>query len=197
MKIIFATGNRGKLREAAEILGESYELYTPADAGITEDIPETGDTLKANSIQKAQYIFERLHCNCFADDTGLEVDALGGAPGIHSARYAGEGHDFAANVAKLLRELDGVPFEQRTARFRNVVTLIIDGQMHFFEGCLEGHIALQRSGTEGFGYDPVFIPDEYPGQTVAELGEAVKNRISHRGKSLRAMAAWLSSQETA
>lgn len=195
MKIIFATGNRGKLREASEILGADYELSTPADVGITEDIPETGDSLKANSIQKAQYLYERLHCNCFADDTGLEVDALGGAPGIHSARYAGEGHDFAANVAKLLRELDGVPYEQRTARFRNVVTLIIDGEMHFFEGCLEGHIALQRSGTEGFGYDPVFVPDEYPGRTVAELGEAVKNRISHRGKSLRAMAAWLADHD--
>ena len=191
MKIIFATANRGKLREAAEILGESFELLTPHDLGIDEDIPETGDTLKENSIQKAQYLYERIGCDCFADDTGLEVDALGGAPGVHSARYAGEGHDFAANIRKLLHELEGVPYEQRTARFKNVVTLILDGEMHFFEGCLEGHIALERAGTQGFGYDPVFVPDDFPDRTVAELGEEVKNTISHRGKSLRAMAAWL------
>ena len=191
MKIIFATANRGKLREAGEILGERFTLLTPHDLGIDEDIPETGETLKENSIQKAMYLYERLGCDCFADDTGLEVDALGGAPGVHSARYAGEGHDFAANCRKLLHELEGVPYEQRTARFKNVVTLIIDGQMHFFEGCLEGHIALERAGTEGFGYDPVFVPDDFPDRTVAELGEAVKNQISHRGKSLRAMAAWL------
>ena len=191
MKIIFATANRGKLREAAEILGESFELLTPHDLGIDEDITETGDTLKENSIQKALYLYERLGCDCFADDTGLEVDALGGAPGVHSARYAGQGHDFAANIRKLLHELEGVPYEQRTARFKNVVTLILDGEMHFFEGCLEGHIALERAGTQGFGYDPVFVPDDFPDRTVAELGEEVKNAISHRGKSLRAMAAWL------
>lgn len=194
MKIIFATGNKGKLREAAEILGEGYELVTPADMGITEDIPETGDTLKENSIQKASYLYERLHVNCFADDTGLMVDALGGAPGVHSARYATDGHDFDANIVKLLSELEKVGAntpEQRTARFMNVVTLIIDGEMHFFEGVVEGHIALSRNGSKGFGYDPVFIPDAFPGQTMAELGEEVKNSISHRGMSLRAMAAWL------
>ncbi|MCQ2139140.1 MAG: RdgB/HAM1 family non-canonical purine NTP pyrophosphatase [Bacteroidales bacterium] len=194
MKIIFATGNKGKLREAAEILGEGYELVTPADMGITEDIPETGDTLKENSIQKASYLYERLHVNCFADDTGLMVDALGGAPGVHSARYATDGHDFDANIVKLLSELEKVGAntpEQRTARFMNVVTLIIDGEMHFFEGVVEGHIALSRNGSKGFGYDPVFIPDAFPGQTMAELGEEVKNSISHRGMSLRAMATWL------
>lgn len=194
MKIIFATGNKGKLREAAEILGEGYELVTPADMGITEDIPETGDTLKENSIQKASYLYERLHVNCFADDTGLMVDALGGAPGVHSARYATDGHDFDANIDKLLSELERVGAdspEKRTARFMNVVTLIIDGEMHFFEGVVEGHIALSRNGSKGFGYDPVFIPDAFPGQTMAELGEEVKNSISHRGMSLRAMATWL------
>lgn len=194
MKIIFATGNKGKLREAAEILGEGYELVTPADMGITEDIPETGDTLKENSIQKASYLYDRLHVNCFADDTGLMVDALGGAPGVHSARYATDGHDFDANIVKLLSELEKVGAntpEQRTARFMNVVTLIIDGEMHFFEGVVEGHIALSRNGSKGFGYDPVFIPDAFPGQTMAELGEEVKNSISHRGMSLRAMATWL------
>ena len=191
MKIIFATANRGKLREAGEILGERFTLLTPHDLGMDEDIPETGDTLKENSIQKAMYLYERLGCDCFADDTGLEVDALGGAPGVHSARYAGEGHDFDANICKLLFELRNVPYEERTARFKNVVTLIIGGEMHFFEGCLEGHIALERGGTQGFGYDPVFVPDEVPDRTVAQLGEEVKNAISHRGKSLRAMAAWL------
>ena len=191
MKIIFATGNKGKLREAAEILGEGYELVTPAQMGITEEIPETGETLKENSIQKAMYLYERLGCDCFADDTGLEVDALGGAPGVHSARYATDGHDFDANMVKLLGELSKVPDAPRTARFRSVVTLIIDGEKHFFEGSLEGKIATERRGTLGFGYDPVFIPDAYPDHTVAELGDDIKNKISHRGKALRAMAAWL------
>lgn len=190
MKIIFATANRGKLREASEILGEGFEIITPHDIGIDEDIPETGETLKENSIQKACYLYEKTGKDCFADDTGLEVDALGGAPGVHSARYATDGHDFDANIAKLLRELEGVPEEKRTARFKNVVTLIIDGEMHFFEGCLEGHIATQRAGCQGFGYDPVFVPDGFGGKTVAELGEDVKNQISHRGKSLRLMAEW-------
>ena len=191
MKIIFATGNKGKLREAAEILGEGYELVTPAQMGITEEIPETGDTLQENSIQKAMYLYERLGCDCFADDTGLEVDALGGAPGVHSARYATDGHDFDANMVKLLAELAKVPDAPRTARFRSVVTLIINGEKHFFEGTLEGKIATERRGTLGFGYDPVFIPDAYPEHTVAELGDDIKNRISHRGKALRAMAQWL------
>ena len=161
MKLVFATGNKGKLAEAAEILGPGFEICCPADMGITEEIPETGTTLRENSIQKASYIYERLHCDCFADDTGLEVDALGGAPGVYSARYAGS-HDFDANIAKLLRELEGVPYERRTARFRCVVTLILGGEMHFFEGLTEGHIALERSGSKGFGYDPVFVPDAFP-----------------------------------
>ena len=190
MKIIFATGNKGKLREASEILGESYELVTPADLGIMEDIPETGDTLRANSIQKAEYLYERTGLDCFADDTGLEVDALGGAPGVHSARYAGEGHDFNANIEKLLAEMEGVPEELRTARFKNVVTLIIGGEKYFFEGVVEGKIATERSGVQGFGYDPVFKADVFGGKTFAEVGEDAKNSISHRGQTLRAMAAW-------
>ena len=191
MKIIFATGNKGKLREAAEILGDGFELSSPADLGITEDIEETGETLEENSVIKAEYIYGRTGLNCFADDTGLEVDALGGAPGVHSARYASEGHDFNANIDKLLAELSKHPGEPRTARFRCVVTLIVDGEKHFFEGCVNGRIAEAREGTQGFGYDPVFIPDEYPDHTMAYLGEDVKNAISHRGQSLRAMAAWL------
>ena len=191
MKIIFATGNKGKLREAAEILGDGFELVSPADLGITEDIEETGETLEENSIIKAEYLYSRTGMNVFADDTGLEVDALGGAPGVHSARYATEGHDFNANMDKLLSELSKHPGEPRTARFRSVVTLILNGEKHFFEGRMEGRIAMAKAGTQGFGYDPVFIPDLYPDHTVAELGEDVKNEISHRGKSLREMAAWL------
>lgn len=191
MKIVFATGNKGKLREAAEILGGGFALLSPAELGITEDIEETGDTLKENSIIKADYIHARTGLDCFADDTGLEVDALGGAPGVHSARYATERHDFEANIDKLLAELAKHPGEPRTARFRSVVTLIWKGERHFFEGTLEGVIAPARKGDNGFGYDPVFIPDCYPDRTVAELDDEAKNAISHRGKALRAMAEWL------
>ena len=192
MKIIFATSNRGKLREAGEILGEGFSLSTPAEFGITEDIPETGNTLEENSLQKAEYIHSRTALDCFADDTGLEVDALGGAPGVRTARYAGEGHDFEANMEKLLHELSGCSEPaRRRARFRSVVTLIIGDEIHYFEGTLEGWIAFEKAGCGGFGYDPVFIADEYPDRTLAEIPEEAKNAISHRGKALRAMAAWL------
>ena len=191
MKIIFATGNKGKLREAAEILGPGFELLTPRDIGITGDIEETGETLEENSRIKAEYIYSRTGMNCFADDTGLEVDCLGGAPGVHSARYATEGHDFAANIEKLLSEMARHPGESRKARFRNVVTLVWNGEYHTFEGRFEGSIAENKAGCGGFGYDPVFISDICPGRTVAELPESFKNEHSHRGKSLRAMAAWL------
>ena len=205
MKIVFATGNKGKLREALDILGEGFELVTPAEIGITEDIPETGNTLRANSLQKAQYLFYKCGCDCFADDTGLEVDSLGGAPGVYTARYAGEGKDFNANMDKVLYELKVLESEVRTAaamglkmktvsrraRFKSVITLIVNGEKHFFEGTLEGTIAYEKSGNGGFGYDPIFIADEYPGQTLADITEEQKNEISHRGKALRAMAQWL------
>ena len=191
MKMVFATGNVGKLREASEILGETFELVTPADFGITEDIPETGNTLRANSIQKAQYLYDRCGCDCFADDTGLEVDALGGAPGVYTARYAGEDKDFNKNMDKVLYELQALENSTRRARFKSVVTLIYGGEMHLFEGTLEGTIAYEKSGNGGFGYDPIFIADEYPGQTLADITEEQKNDISHRGKALRAMAQWL------
>ena len=208
MKIVFATGNGGKLREAREILGGGFELVTPMEAGIAEDIPETGNTLSANSRQKAEYIWDRCGCSCFADDTGLEVDILGGAPGVHTARYAGEEKDFDRNIDKLLREMEIMEMEAsmakeaglsvknpgRRARFRCVVTLIIDGEKHYFEGALEGRIASTRSGHGGFGYDPVFIPDEYPDRTLADITEEEKNAISHRGKALRAMADWLAAR---
>ena len=210
MKIVFATGNVGKLREASEILGEGFELVSLADVGITEDIPETGTTLRANSIQKAQYLYNEIGCDCFADDTGLEVDALGGAPGVYTARYAGEEKDFNKNMDKVLYELQRMEAEasmaaslgiktrkvSRRARFKSVITLIIDGKIHLFEGALEGEIAREKSGNGGFGYDPIFVADEYPGLTLADITEEQKNEISHRGKALRAMAEWLKSQNS-
>lgn len=209
-KIVFATGNSGKLREASEILGEGFELVSLSQAGIEEDIPETGNTLRANSIQKAQYLYEKLGCDCFADDTGLEVDALGGEPGVYTARYAGDDKDFNRNMDKVLYELQRLESEShmaaefgvktkpvsRRARFKSVVTLIINGEKHLFEGTLEGVIAHEKSGNGGFGYDPIFIADEYPGLTLADITEEQKNDISHRGKALRAMAAWLRSQKS-
>lgn len=207
-RIVFATGNGGKLREASEILGGGFELVSPAQMGIDGDVPETGLTLKANSIIKAEHIWNSCSCDCFADDTGLEVDVLGGAPGVHTARYAGEEKDFNRNMDKLLSELDRLRAEcsmaeavgvrmnrySRRARFRSVVTLILGGEKYFFEGVLEGIIAYSKSGSGGFGYDPVFIPDEYPGKTLADISEEEKNAISHRGKALRAMAAFLSTR---
>ena len=205
MKLVFATGNSGKLREASEILGESFQLVSLAEVGITEDIPEIGNTLRANSIQKAQYLYEKVGCNCFADDTGLEVDALGGAPGVYTARYAGDDKDFNKNMDKVLYELQVIESEakmaqtlglktkkvSRRARFKSVITIIIDGKIHLFEGTLEGEIARKKSGNGGFGYDPIFIADEFPGQTLADISEEQKNDISHRGKALRNMAQWL------
>ena len=191
MKIVFATGNLGKLREASEILGEGFELVPLTEVGITEDIPETGETLRENSLQKAQYVLEHCGCDCFADDTGLEVDALGGAPGVYTARYAGDDKDFNKNMDKVLYELQGLEGDARRARFKSVITLIIDGKIQVFEGALEGVIAREKSGNGGFGYDPIFIADEYPGLTLADISEEEKNAISHRGKALRAMAAWL------
>ena len=210
MKLTFATGNSGKLREASEILGEGFELVSLAEAGITEDIPETGNTLRANSIQKARYLYDKTGCDCFADDTGLEVDALGGAPGVYTARYAGDDKDFNKNMEKVLYELQRMEAESsmaagvglktkpvsRKARFKSVITLIINGSLHLFEGNLEGVIARSKSGNGGFGYDPIFIADEYPGLTLADITEEQKNEISHRGKALRAMAEWLKSQNS-
>ena len=197
MKLTFATGNSGKLREASEILGDGFELVSLAQVGILEDIPETGSTLKENSIQKAVYLYDRLGCACFADDTGLEVDALGGAPGVYTARYAGDDKDFNKNMDKVLDELAKLEADgeiTRRARFKSVITLMTDGEKHLFEGTLEGVIAREKSGNGGFGYDPIFIADEYPGLTLADITEEQKNEISHRGKALRAMAEWLKSQ---
>lgn len=189
MKIVFATGNKGKLREAQEILGPDFEIVTPRELGITEDIPETGETIEENSLQKVNYIRERTGLDCFADDTGLEVEALDGAPGVYSARYAGPGCTFDDNNNKLLHALEGQ--KNRRACFRCVVTLLLGDRELCFEGRMDGRIAENKAGCGGFGYDPVFIPDAYPDKTVAELGEDVKNSISHRGQAVRAMAKWL------
>ena len=193
MDLVFATGNAGKLREATEILGPGYRVLSPADVGLVGfDVEETGSTFRENSLLKAQALWHACGLPCFADDSGLEVDALGGAPGIYSARYASD-HNFASNIDRLLSELADV--ENRTARFRCVVTLITeDGKPRFFDGACEGRIARERHGAGGFGYDPVFVPDLYPNLTMAELSEEAKNAISHRGVALRLMAAWLATR---
>ena len=189
-KLVFASANPGKIREANEILAGRFTVIPAAEAGITEEIPETGATIEENSVQKAVYLYEHTGLDCFADDTGLEVDALGGAPGVHTARYGNpSGKDFNANIDRLLREMQGVT--NRRARFRTCVTLMLGGEKHFFEGIMEGQIATERRGTGGFGYDPVFLPDGCDGLSSAEISEAHKNAISHRGKALRALAAYL------
>lgn len=194
MEIIFATGNQHKVVEAQKALGDSFALIMPKELGLTEEIPEDGDTLEKNAIQKAEYLWNKFGKNCFADDTGLEVDALGGAPGVYTARYAGPGKGSDANMEKLLAELSAVEAREgnisRTARFRTVVALILNGELKTFEGVMEGEIARARSGSEGFGYDPVFIPQGYD-CTIAEISLDEKNAISHRGKAMRALAEYL------
>lgn len=189
MTLIFATHNKGKLREASEILGSQFNLLSPQSMGIEGEAQETASTLEGNSLLKAQYIYDKSGGkSCFADDSGLEVDALGGAPGVYTARFAGPECSFEDNIDKLLSELQGVPMEKRTARFRCVVTLIVDGKVSVFSGCMEGKIAFQRKGSGGFGYDPVFIPDFNDAQmTLSELGEELKNTFSHRFQALDAM----------
>ena len=181
MKIVFATNNAHKLSEVKAVLGEDFELVTLKEVGIVEDIPETGETLDENASIKARYVYERTGLDCFADDTGLEVEALNGAPGVRSARYATDGHDFAANNRKLLSELEGVT--NRKARFRTVISLIRSGVERHVEGIVNGHIATKESGCEGFGYDPLFVPDG-KSVTFAEMTAEEKNRISHRGRAV-------------
>ena len=193
-RIVFATNNQHKLQEIREILSPEFEIVSLKEIGCHEDIPETGNTLEENALQKARYISERYHISCFADDTGLEVEALGGAPGVHSARYAeGTDHDSEANMTKLLRELEGK--ENRQARFRTVIALIELGEdetenVHLFEGIVEGHISTKRQGTEGFGYDPIFVPKGYE-KSFAALGETIKNHISHRARAVKKLAEYL------
>jgi len=209
MKIVFATNNQHKLEEVRQILGDSVEVLSLNDIGCDVDIPETGTTLKENALQKAQYVYDHYHIDCFADDTGLEVDALGGAPGVYSARYAAvryvatesqqteppQPHDSEANMERLLRELG--ENNNRRARFRTVIALIQKvgnlncvERINFFEGIVEGEITRERSGVGGFGYDPIFRPDGYD-KTFAELGNEIKNQISHRARATAKLCAYL------
>ena len=192
MKIIFATNTAHKLSEVQAVLGPDFELVTPRSVGITEEIPEQQDTIAGNASQKARYVHDRTGCDCFADDTGLEVEALGGAPGVHSARYATDGHDFAANNRLLLKNLEGA--ENRRARFRTVISLLQGGEEHLFEGIVEGRIIDREAGREGFGYDPLFVPDGYT-KTFAEMTTEEKNAVSHRARAVRKLAAYLHSTE--
>ena len=192
MKIVFATNNAHKLAEVRQIAGPGMEILSLADIGCHDDIPETADTPEGNAAIKARWVRDRYGYDCFADDTGLEVDTLGGAPGVYSARYAGgEGHDSKANMALLLRNLADT--DRRTARFRTVIALTEGPQMRTFEGRVDGHITRQPSGADGFGYDPVFMPDGWD-KTFAEATAAEKNAVSHRGRAVRRLIDYLSSK---
>ena len=194
-KIVFATNNAHKLDEIRQILGSRFQVLSLNDIDCHDEIPEDHDTLEENSRQKAEYIFSKYHIDCFADDTGLEVEALNGEPGVHSARYAeGTDHDSEANMRKLLQRLGENP--NRRARFRTVITLIESGvgedekKETLFEGIVEGAIAFEKKGSEGFGYDPIFVPEGYT-QSFAQLGVDIKNTISHRARAVEKLAAYL------
>ncbi len=188
-KLVFATNNAHKLEEVAAILGDKVELLSLNDIGCQTDIPETAETLEGNALLKASYIFKNYHLDCFADDTGLEVEALNGAPGVYSARYAGgEGHNSQANMVKLLHELEGK--ENRKAQFRTAISLILDGKEYLFEGVIKGEIIKEKHGDSGFGYDPIFKPEGY-NKTFAELGNEIKNKISHRALAVQKLYEFL------
>ena len=186
--LVFATNNLHKLEEVRDILGGSFRIASLKEIECTDDIPETADTLEGNALQKARYVKDKFGYDCFADDTGLEVEALGGAPGVFSARYAGPGHDSEANMQKLLKELEGKT--NRQAQFRTVVALLLEGREYTFEGIVRGTILTERRGTAGFGYDPVFVPEGYA-ETFAEMGSEEKNRISHRARAVQKLADFL------
>lgn len=194
MKLVFATNNAHKLEEIRKITaGSGIEIVCLADINCHDDIPETADTLEGNALQKARYIREHYGYDCFADDTGLEVEALDNAPGVYSARYAGPGHDSEANMNKLLHEMEGK--ENRKARFRTVIALIWGGKEYLFEGIINGTITEQKRGNSGFGYDPIFQPEKY-NQTFAEMGNDIKNNISHRALAVKELALFLSTLST-
>lgn len=188
MELIFATHNQHKTEEAREIAASFIQIKNLKDIGCFEEIPETADTLPGNAMQKAHYVQEHFHVNCFADDTGLEVEALEGRPGVYSARYAGEHCSYQDNVDKLLREMKGKT--NRKACFKTVIALILDGKEYLFEGRVDGQIIESQRGVSGFGYDPVFLPDGFD-RTFAEMSEEEKNSISHRGRAIRQMMDFL------
>ncbi len=187
-KLVFATNNAHKLEEVSAIIDSRFEIHSLAEIGCHEDIQETAHTLEGNALLKARYIYEKYGYDCFSDDTGLEVDALNGAPGVRSARYAGEEKDAQANMRKLLSELKAK--SNRNARFRTVVALILNGEEFLFDGVVEGKILEEKRGDGGFGYDPIFVPDGFD-ETFAQLDAEVKNDISHRGKAIRKLAEFL------
>lgn len=188
-KLVFATNNAHKLEEIRAILGDKVEVLSLKDIQCDADIPETADTLEGNAVLKAEYIYRHYGLDCFADDTGLEVEVLNGAPGVYSARYAGgEGHDSEANMRKLLAEMEGKT--NRKAQFRTAICLIEGGAEHLFEGVVKGEIIEEKRGASGFGYDPVFMPEGYT-ETFAEMGSEEKNRISHRARAVQALCAYL------
>ena len=189
MKLVFATNNQHKLDEIRKITNGLTEIVSLAEINCHDDIPETADTLEGNALQKARYIKEHFGLDCFADDTGLEVEALHNAPGVFSARYAGPGHDSEANMNKLLQELQDK--DNRKARFRTVIALILNGKEYRFEGIINGTITREKRGGSGFGYDPLFVPDNYS-QTFAEMGNDIKNQISHRAQAVKKLTTFLS-----
>jgi XTP/dITP diphosphohydrolase len=191
-KLIFATNNKHKLEEVRDILGDNYQIVSPEEIDCRDDIPETAGTLEGNALLKARFVKENYGFDCFADDTGLEVKALDNAPGVYSARYAGESKDPAANRQKLLQELEGK--EDRSARFRTVIALIKNGKESLFEGIVEGEIIRDERGNTGFGYDPVFIPKGYT-ETFAELGAEIKNTISHRAEAVNKLKQFLDEEK--
>lgn len=186
--LVFATNNAHKLEEVRAILGNDFQIASLKEIGCHDDIPETADTLEGNAMQKAQYIKDKFGMDCFADDTGLEVEALNNAPGVFSARYASPGHDSEANMKKLLHEMEGK--ENRKARFRTVIALLLDGKEYTFEGIVKGNIIEEKRGGSGFGYDPIFVPEGYD-LTFAELGNDIKNKISHRAEAVKKLSAFL------
>lgn len=188
MKFVFATNNRHKLQEVRDIMGSKAKILSMNDIGCNDDIPETADTLEGNALIKARYIYDKYKINCFADDTGLEVEALNGEPGIYSARYAGDSHDSEANMRKLLHNLTGE--KNRNAQFRTVIALIINGEEILFNGIVKGTITEEKMGGSGFGYDPIFIPEGYS-ESFAQMSNDEKNRISHRFRATKQLCEYL------
>ena len=193
-KLVMASNNAHKLAEIREMLGEEFDILGLADVGCHEDIPETAPTIEGNAEMKARYVLEHYGLDCFSDDTGLEIDALGGEPGVHSARYGGVAHDSERNIDKVLRLMADVPAERRTARFRTAIVLLQGGQLHRFEGRVEGRILTERHGTGGFGYDSIFQPVEADGRTFAQMDADEKNAISHRGRAVAALVQFIKQQ---
>lgn len=190
MEIVFATQNKHKLEEIQKIVGDQYKIISLAELNFFEDIPETENTLVGNALMKARFIHEKFHCNCFADDTGLEIEALHGAPGVYSARYAGPACSFEDNMRKVLSQMEGI--SNRKAQFKTVIALILDNKEYLFEGSVSGTILEKKSGTQGFGYDPIFLPDGY-NESFAEMSAELKNKISHRAVATQKLTHFLHS----